>query len=173
MAARRTVNRPLNREALDRLALRYVERFATTRGKLSDYLRRKIRERGWDGPAADPDDVAARMAALGYVDDRSFAEARARSLTRRGYGSRRVAMALSQARVEGADAEAALSPLREMPLDAALAFARRRRIGPFATAPADRDQRAKHVAALIRAGHAPSLARRIAEAAPGETIEQD
>ena len=38
--------RPLDAAALDRLALRYVERFATTRGKLADYLRRKMRERG-------------------------------------------------------------------------------------------------------------------------------
>ena len=37
---------PLDAAALERLALRYVERFATTRGKLTDYLRRKIREIG-------------------------------------------------------------------------------------------------------------------------------
>ena len=34
--------------------MRYVERFATTRAKLRDYLRRKLRERGWKGDA-DPD----------------------------------------------------------------------------------------------------------------------
>ena len=45
---------PLDRAALERLALRYVERFATTRGRLTDYLKRKIRERGWDGDAGRP-----------------------------------------------------------------------------------------------------------------------
>ena len=40
---------PLDAAALERLALRYVERFATTRGRLTDYLTRKIRERGWEG----------------------------------------------------------------------------------------------------------------------------
>ena len=57
--------RPLDAAALDQLALRYVERFATTRGKLADYLRRKVRERGWQGAPVDPASVAERMAALG------------------------------------------------------------------------------------------------------------
>jgi hypothetical protein len=38
---------PLERADLERFALRYVERYATTRGRLADYLKRKIRERGW------------------------------------------------------------------------------------------------------------------------------
>ncbi len=74
---------PLDASALERLALRYVERFATSRAKLADYLRRKIRERGWDGAPADVDALSERMAVLGYIDDRAFAEARARSLARR------------------------------------------------------------------------------------------
>lgn len=39
---------PLDPARLERLALRYVERFATTRVKLTRYLERKVRERGWD-----------------------------------------------------------------------------------------------------------------------------
>ena len=74
---------------MDRLALRYVERFATTRGKLSDYLTRKIRERGWAGERpADPVAVAQRMADLGYVNDRLYAEAKAGAMTRRGLGAK-------------------------------------------------------------------------------------
>src|SRR3546814_14114701 len=90
--------KPLDAAALDRLALRYVERFATTRAKLAAYLARKIRERGWAGARVEPAEVASRRAALGYVDDRAFAEARAHSMTRRGLGGRRVAGA---ARVAG------------------------------------------------------------------------
>ncbi|MFS0771885.1 regulatory protein RecX [Sphingomonas sp. 1P08PE] len=159
---------PLDAAALDRLALRYVERFATTQGKLADYLRRKIRERGWDGAPADPDAVAGRMAALGYVDDRAYAEAKAASLTRRGLGAGRVAAALRQARVGQQDADAVRPAVEDGALDSALAFARRKRIGPFATAAADRPQREKHIGAMIRAGHPFGLARTIASAAPGE-----
>lgn len=159
---------PLDAAALDRLALRYVERFATTRGKLVDYLTRKVRERGWEGPPADPKGVAGRMAELGYVDDRAFAEMRAASLARRGLGAARVEQALRQARVGEEDAEAVRPVVAEQAVATALAFARRRRIGPFAAAPADRAQREKQIAAMVRAGHPFGLVRRVVETEPGE-----
>jgi regulatory protein len=40
---------PLNDERLRGLALHYVGKYATTKGKLATYLTRKIRERGWEG----------------------------------------------------------------------------------------------------------------------------
>lgn len=159
---------PLDRPALERLALRYVERFATTRGRLSDYLRRKIRERGWEGDPADPQALAERMAELGYIDDRAYGEAKASAMARRGLGARRVAGALHQAGIRGEDAEAIAPGIAERALDAAIAFARRRRIGPFAEAPPDRLLREKQIGAMLRGGHAPGLARRIANMAPGD-----
>ena len=162
---------PLDAAALDRLALRYVERFATTRGKLADYLRRKVRERGWTGPDADPQAIAERMAGLGYIDDRQFAESRAAALTRRGLGAARVAGALRQARVEEADAAAVRPAVLREAAASALRFARRKRIGPFAAAVADRPLRDKQVAQMVRAGHAFALSRRIVEAQPGDEAE--
>ena len=56
---------------------------------------RKLRERGWDGDGEPPlEDLADRMVRLGYVDDRAYALSKARSLTGRGYGERRVRQAL-------------------------------------------------------------------------------
>jgi regulatory protein len=162
---------PLDAAALDRLALRYVERFATTRGKLADYLARKIRERGWEGEPADPQALAAKMAALGYVDDRAFAEMRAAALTRRGLGGGRVTTALRQARVGEEDAAAVRPAVVGKAVATALAFARRKRIGPFAAVPADRAGQAKQLAQMVRAGHPFALARRIVAAAPGEEAE--
>ena len=52
-------------------------------------------------------------------------------------------------------------------------FARRKRIGPYATAPLDPKQREKAIAAFLRAGHAYALARRWVDAAPGEVMEED
>lgn len=163
---------PLDAAALDRLALRYVERFATTRGKLADYLRRKMRERGWDGSPVDPDMVAVRMVELGYVDDRAFAEARAAAMTRRGLGAVRVSAALRQAHVGEEDAAAVAPALEEGAVAAALDFARRRRIGPYAEAPADRPLREKQLARMVRAGHPFALARRIVATDPGD-FEQE
>ena len=161
---------PLDSAALERLALRYVERFSTTRAKLADYLRRKIRERGWDGPAADPAAIAAHLAELGYVDDRAFGEARARVMARRGLGRRRVDGALRQAGIEEEDAAALAPAIADQAVAAALTFARRKRIGPYAEALADRPLREKQLGAMVRAGHDFALARRIVAMAPGDDV---
>jgi len=162
--------RPLDNAALERLALRYVERFATTRAKLVQYLNRKVRERGWEGDLADPVALAERFAELGYIDDRAFGEARARSLTRRGLGTRRVAMALAQAGVPGEDREEILPEVAEAAVDTALKFAKRRRFGPFGSVEVDRPVQEKQVGAMVRAGHAPDLARRIVRLGPGADV---
>jgi regulatory protein len=164
--------KPLDAAALDRLALRYVERFATTRGKLAVYLAGKIRQRGWDGAPADPVALAEKLAGLGYIDDRAFAEARAGAMTRRGLGKRRVAGALRQAGVQEEDAEAVMPGVDEHAVQAAMAYARKRRMGPYAATPADRVLLEKQIGALVRAGHDFGLARRIAALAPGESLEE-
>lgn len=158
---------PLDQPALERAALRYVERYATTRAKLAAYLTRKLRERGSEGPV-DVAGLANRMAELRYVDDRAFAETRAASMTRRGLGARRVRDALHHAGVGADDADAVAQTLDEGATAAAQAFARRKRIGPFAMEAAPRERQEKQVAAMVRAGHAPRLARRIAAMPPSD-----
>lgn len=152
---------PLDAAALDRLALRYVERFQTSRGRLAAYLARKVRERGWEGPPADPVGVAERMAAAGWVDDRIYAEAKAASLGRRGLGARRVAIALRQAGIADADTAEVAPAVAAQAVDAALRFARRRRIGPWATEAPDRATVERQIGQMLRAGHSPDLARRV------------
>lgn len=161
---------PLDSAALERLALRYVERFSTTRAKLADYLRRKIRERGWDGPTVDPAVIAAHLAELGYVDDRAFGEARARVMARRGLGKRRVDGALRQAGIEEEDAAALAPAIVDQAVAAALTFARKKRIGPFGADVADRPLREKQLGAMVRAGHDFTLARRIVAMAPDDDV---
>lgn len=159
---------PLDPAALDRLALRYVERFATTRARLARYLATKLQQRGWSGDGdPDPAAVADRMAALGYVDDTAYAGMKAASLGRRGYGGQRVRQALRHAGVDAADAAPAILETDAAAARTALAFARRRGIGPYADAPADRDMRQRQLARMIRAGHGFALARAIVDAEPG------
>lgn len=161
--AGRKVSNPLNDQRLDELALRYVGRFATSRAKLRTYLARKLRERGWAGDgAADLDAVVARLARLGYVDDQGYALAKARALTGRGYGERRVADALRTAGIDADDGSAAREHARTEAVAAALRFAERRRIGPFATAPIDTPkERERLLAAMVRAGHGFALSKAI------------
>ena len=99
---------PLDQSKLQELALRYVERFATTRAKLREYLARKLRERGWKGER-EPDlgAISERFAELGYIDDAAYALGKARSLAGRGYGKRRLVDKLRVAGVEEQDGEEA------------------------------------------------------------------
>jgi regulatory protein len=168
------VPRPLGPETLNELALHYVARFATSRAKLAHYLARKLKERGWKGERApDVEALVEKLAGLGFVDDRAFAEAKAGSLTRRGYGLRRVGAALSVAGIDEEDRAPALARAEAEQWSAALRFAERKRIGPFARQVMERDQRQRALSAMIRAGHGFDLARRIVEAAPGEGLEPD
>ena len=159
---------PLDRARLDELALHYVSRFATSRAKLAAYLDRKIRERGWDGePPADIAALVDRLARAGYVDDRAFALAKSRSLTSRGYGAGRVRQALHVAGIGADEAVEARDHASAQSVDAALHFARRRRIGPYASAAPDPKERQRALGAMIRAGHGFALARAIIELDPG------
>lgn len=171
----RRAPRPLTAAALEELALRYVSRFATTRAKLLTFLRRKVRERGWaDGEApVQFEALADRLCSLGYVDDAAFAVAKAGSLSRRGYGPGRVEQALRQAGVDEDDGSEARQLASSEAVEAALRFARRRRLGPWAPAQPDPAARQKALAAMIRAGHGFGLSREIVSAAPGAELCAD
>jgi regulatory protein len=164
---------PLDQRRLDELALAYVGRFATTRARLRSYLARKIRERGWDG-ADEPnlERIAERFAAQGYIDDAAYALAKSRALTGRGYGRRRVLEKLRAAGVEEPDGADARAHADAQAVAAALRFAERRRLGPFAAAaPNGPKEREKALAAMIRAGHPFDLARAIVDLRPGADLD--
>lgn len=168
----RKVRPPLTGEALNELALAYVGRFATTRSKLASYLGRKLRERGWAGDgAANVEAIVERLASLGYVDDAAFALSKSRALTGRGYGARRVRESLRAAGVEDEDSQAARDLAQAECVEAALRFARRRRLGPFGDGGGDRAGRERALAAMVRAGHPFGLSRSILSLEPGTEVD--
>ena len=74
---------------------------------------RKVRERGWAGAESpDLERLAEHFAELGYIDDAGFALARARAMTGRGFGKRRVVQALHVAGIADEDGEAARESCR-------------------------------------------------------------
>ena len=165
---KKRVLKPLDEARLKELGLAYVARFSTTTAKLERYLLRKLRERGWDGEAeADPAGIAAHFAKLGYIDDETYARARSGSLLRRGYGARRVNETL---RHDGIDEHIRedIAPSEAAKRHAALRLAEKRRFGPFALEPVERDKREKQVAAMLRAGHSLDTVRQILNAATSE-----
>lgn len=160
--------KPLNAVKLEELGLTYVARFATSAAKLETYLKRKLRERGWDGgdDAGSGPDIAAlvsRYVELGYVDDEAYARSKAGGLLRRGYGPRRVDQALGAAGIS----EDIRDDVRAPPVEArraAFAMARKRRFGPFGVEEPDRAAREKQLAAMLRAGHSLDSARELVNA---------
>ena len=161
--------RPLDPARLEELALAYVARFATSTGTLSQYLRRKLRERGWEAAAevdSGPDLAAlvARFIAAGYVDDAGFARGRASGLRRRGFGDRRIDQCLRGAGIGDDDRAAARGDKGEA-RRAALVMARKRGFGPFGAERPDPANRQKQFAAMLRAGHPLDSVRFLIDAA--------
>lgn len=170
----RRVRPALDAAGLEQAAISYAGRYATTRSRLRLYLVRKLRERGWAEAHEPPvDALVERLAALNYVDDRAFAAARGAALARRGYGARRIGEALRAAGIGEEDGAEARSAAEDGAFAAALRFAERKHLGPFAAAQADRPAREKAFAAMVRAGHPPRLARLILAARPGEIPDAD
>lgn len=152
--------------------MRYVERFQTTRHRLVRYLETKLRQRGWQQDASPPDveAVADRMVGLGFVDDRAFADARTRGLVRRGMGPGRIRAALHASGVAADDQAAVLDG--HDPVQSAIAFARRKRLGPFGPPLADPTSRQRQFAAMARAGHAPALVATILGASDEDELPE-
>lgn len=165
---------PLDAKRLEELALRYVGRYATSRAKLTAYLARKVRERGWsEGAEPQLDAIARRFSELGYVDDAAYALAKSQALTGRGFGKRRVEEKLRFDGIGEEDGSAAREHADGEAVAAAIRFARRRRIGPFAAEAADPRRREKAIAAMVRAGHSFALSRAIAGISPGSEIDEE
>lgn len=168
---------------LDNVALWYLQRFAASAGSLRRVLMRRVeksarahdtdREEG----AAFVEDIIARFLRSGLLDDRVYAEGRALSLHRRGVSTRGIRARLAAKGVDAEDIDAALAGLRDEmddpDLAAAIAYARRRRIGPYRTR-GDRDElKERDLAALARQGFGYDIARRVIEARDVDELEAE
>lgn len=155
-------------------ALAHLARYAATEAGLRQVLLRRIArwERAARASGMEPETardaaatardavpaVVARLATAGAVDDAAFAAARARKLIRGGRSRRAVAAHLAARGIDAATAQAALPEDADTELAAALALARRRRLGPFRATAADAATRRRELGVLARAGFAGRVA---------------
>lgn len=173
---------------LERAALHYLERYSASTEMLRRTLARRVQKRA-RARGEDPEHFAdlvtatvARAVSAGLVDDARFADTRLATLRRRGTSTRGVSAKLAAKGVPRDVVEAAMLAERDALPDgeadaieeqAAQAYAKRRRLGPYSRP----DQRATHrdrdLAALARAGFAYSLARRMVDREPDESGEPD
>jgi regulatory protein len=170
---RRRGPRKATQSHLENAALHYLSRFATSAENLRRVLMRRV-ERSARHHGTDPEegagwveDLIQRYQRSGLLDDKAYAEARAGDMLRRGTPMKGVRFKLMQKGVGADDIDLALEAATEdMPrpdLAAAVALAKRRRLGPYSRG--DREERRdKDLAALARAGFDYDTARRVIEA---------
>jgi len=169
-------------EYLERSALYYLERYAAPAGHLRRLLLAKVsrsaRFHGTDAEAGAEavEELVARLTRAGLIDDAGYAASRARSLMRRGTSARAIRARLLQKGVAPALIDQALNGLaeeaREPELAAALAYARRRRLGPYRIGARD-ESRARDLAALGRQGFDLDTARRVIDATDPAQLEAE
>ena len=167
---------------IERWALAYLGRFASSAENLRRVLMRRVRKRLIDdreaAAVAAPlvDALVARYRSSGLVDDAAYAAGRARARLRRGQSLRTIRAGLAAKGVAAEDAAAAIDALREDGGDpdiaAAIAFARRRRLGPWRRAPTDNAElRLKELGAFARAGFSRAVADAVLDCASAEEAE--
>lgn len=170
---------PLDEKWLEQVALRYAAKWETTEKGVCEALARKLTARcAQTGEEAEAmrgaiPEVAARLVARGYVDDRRFATQLIARLERQG---RSRAYIVGKLQIKGVSEEIIDDLLSEVGPGAEEAAAWRvalkRRLGPYCPDPEKRaTQRDKHLGILARQGFDLDLATRIvdADAAPEET----
>jgi regulatory protein len=157
-------DREIGPELIERWALGYLGRYASSAENLRRVLMRRVRRRSPETvqqAVVEIDALVARYRQSGLLDDAAYAAGRVQSLHRRGESLRAMRARLAARGVAPSDVAEAISGLRSAAADpdlaAACAFARRRRLGPYRRAAADT---ARELGAFARAG----FSRRIAEA---------
>jgi regulatory protein len=155
--------REIGPELLERWALSYLGRYASSAENLRRVLIRRARRHSPEAAqqaAVLIEAIVTRYRESGLLDDAAYAAGRVESLHRQGDSLKAIRARLAAKGVPAALAADAVSALRDKAPDpdlaAACAFARRRRLGPFRRGMADRH---RELAVFARAG----FSRRIAE----------
>jgi regulatory protein len=161
--------RKISRQYLENAALYYLQRYATSAENLRRVLMRKIdRSCAFHKAPADEfipyvDELLARYLRSGLLNDKGFAEAKAATLRRQGKSRRAIQAKLQGKGLSAEDIAGAIEKAGgsdEDELHAALAFVRRKKLGPHRQKPLrDAKDAQKEMAALGRAGFSYETAR--------------
>ncbi|TAL03425.1 MAG: RecX family transcriptional regulator [Rhodospirillaceae bacterium] len=184
----RPVARPMTERRLENIAIFYLQRFSTTAAHLRRVLTRRA-ERSID-PQSETrgasraeariwiDRLIARLTANGMLSDLAYAEGQARMLRQLGKSPGVIRAKLRTKGVEPATIDAVLDQTSltadggDATLRAALAYARRRKLGPFREIAADRAAHQKDLGTLARAGFSLDVARRVLAQAPDTPVDE-
>jgi len=146
--------KPLEPADLEAAALRYLNRFDCSVQKLRTHLRQTIRRRGGDAAELERhlEVLLERYQASGLLNDERFAENLSGRLKARGGSRRAIVQKLRQRGITSGVAEASVPRSPAAELEAARAFVRRRRLGPYRPEAERLENRRRDLAALARTG---------------------
>lgn len=161
----------LTHDDLERIALRYVTRYAATRAMLEKCLRRHMDKARRADEAAYPEGKAEtwltaildKHVAKGWVNDTSFSASLLRIGRGAGHSRQKIILKMKQKGVPAAlikdvfDSESEDNTPDEMDLSAAIVFAKKKKLGPYRL---KGHEPQKDMARLCRAGFSPGIARK-------------
>ena len=176
--------KPITAKYLQNAAAFYLERYPSTAEGLRRVLKRRVaKAKMAEAPIVVDvqrviDGIVAKFVAAGVIDDKAFAQTKARALHRRGTSSRQTRQRLKLAGIDDETLDQAIAGLdqeldtdpRQREWQAAVALARRRRLGPFRQK--DRkENRNRDLAAMARAGFDYDLARKVIDGEESDIID--
>ena len=178
--------RPITAKYLQNAATFYLERYPSTAEGLRRVLNRRVaRAKMAEAPIMENVEqaiagIVAKFVAAGVIDDKAFAQTKARALHRRGTSTRLTRRKLQIAGVDGDTLDQAMLGLdRELDTNpgqrewrAAAVLARRRRLGPYRPAKDRKDNRARDLAAMARAGFTYDVAKKVIDAPSPDALDE-
>jgi regulatory protein len=179
---RRGRSKGLSEERLYQSALYYLGRFAASTASVRRVLRRRVTKYAEaDGVDVDRahgwiEAIIQRLTRSGILDDDAYADGRARSFFRRGFSLRMIRVKLAEKGLERSTVDRAVESLlaehRDVDLKAALALARRRRLGPYRQEEKREGALKRDLSAMARAGFSFEVARLVIEAPSIEALDE-
>lgn len=159
--------------ALETAALNYLGRYAASTEGVRRVLRRRLRRQGLEPERQEAAEAAiatllAKLVRLGYLNDDAFAAARARRLSAQGRPRAAIAERLAAKGIDRAGIDRTLKALAEedpgADLAAAIAFAEKKKLGPWRREPADDAVRRREAGMLARRGFSSVIVRKVIDA---------
>jgi len=178
----RRIPKPVTARHLENVALYYLQRFAASSESLRRVLMRRVSKSAYHHDtdpaegAAFIEDIIIRFQGAGLLDDTIYAEGQVKSLFRRGLSRRAITNRLRGKGVDRDIIETQLNTLREdnpdPDLTAAIAFAKRRHLGPFRPPEQRPDRRQRDLASLARGGFDFETAKKVIDAEDEIALEE-
>lgn len=152
--------RKITKPRLKNIALYYLQRFDSSVENLRQVLLRRVKNYAYHNPEFDvrePEqwiaEILAEFEKAGYINDRRFAEIKVRNYLESGKPARYIKIKLREKGIGENLANELLDEAEYDPVQMALNFARRKKIGPFRSDSEMRKTcRQKDLGTLVRAG---------------------